>query len=343
MERVVVAMSGGVDSSVAALLACEAGADVIGVTLRLTDAVGDRGCCSIGDVDDARTVAAFLGIRHVVVDLRDEFERAVVAPYLEAHQRGWTPNPCMACNRHVKVTALAQWAERLGATRLVTGHYARLERGAEGYVLARALDRRKDQSYVLGDVPPTVLGTLWLPLGDLFKHEVRQRARIAGLPVWDKRDSQDVCFTPLGREAFVASRLGLREVSVVDETGQPTGARLPFELVTVGQRIREPGRGQRPPRYVVTKSPHRIVLGTAADLLVQEQVVDDLVSYVRPPTALRGLVQASAHGDPVRGSLTPQRVAFAQPTRRVAPGQRVVLYDDEDARVLASARVVADA
>lgn len=341
MARVVVAMSGGVDSSVAALLAREAGHDVIGVTLRLTEAVGDRGCCSLGDVEDARSVAALLGVRHVVADLRAEFNRAVVEPYLEAHRRGWTPNPCMACNRYVKVTALVAWAKRLGASRLVTGHYATVVPGAQP-MLARGRDRHKDQSYVLADVPSSVLSHLWLPLGELSKDEVRARAREAGLPVWDKRDSQDVCFTPRGRAAFVAEAVGLTEVPVRDAEGGSVGVTVPFELVTVGQRLREPGRSGSSPRYVIAKSRSGVRVGAAHELLVGTQPIEDLVSYVSRSGPLRGMLQTGAHALPIAGSLSEERVAFDELARRVAPGQRVVLYDAKE-RVLASARVVDDA
>lgn len=333
-------MSGGVDSSVAALMAREAGHDVIGVTLRLTEAAGDRGCCSVGDVEDARTVAALLGINHIVADMRAEFHRAVVEPYLDAHRRGWTPNPCMSCNRYVKVTALAAWAQRLGASRLVTGHYATVLDGSRP-MLVRGRDRRKDQSYVLADVPPEVLARLWLPLGELSKDEVRTRAHAAGLPVWDKRDSQDVCFVPHGRAAFVSAAVGLTDVPVRDVAGEPVGVTLPFELATVGQRLREPGRSGSTPRYVIAKSRTAVRVGSASDLLVAAQPIEDLVSYVPRSEPLRGLVQTAAHGVALPGSLSEAAVAFDEPARRVAPGQRVVLYDAKD-RVLASARVVDD-
>jgi len=340
-ELVVVAMSGGVDSSVAALLAREAGFDVIGVTLRLVDVEHERGCCSIGDVEDARSVAALLGIRHVVADRRALFARSVVAPYLQAHRRGLTPNPCMACNRYVKVTELAAFARRLGARWLATGHYARTEVADGHTLLARARDARKDQSYVLADVPVGILPMLRFPLGELTKDQVREHARRAGLAVWDKRDSQEVCFVEGGRAAFVGARVGLTPTPVVDETGHELPDRLPFELATVGQRVREPGVPRERQRYVLAKEPGRIRVGPAPLLETIEQPVDDLVRYDPRPLPLAGFVQVGAHAAPVAGALDGHEVRFAQPTRRVAPGQRVVLYDEAD-RVLASARVVVD-
>jgi tRNA-specific 2-thiouridylase len=340
MARVVVAMSGGVDSSVAALLAQEAGHEVIGVTLRLSGHTTDRGCCSLGDVEDARSVAALLGIRHSVIDLRERFVATVVEPYLEAHRRGWTPNPCMACNRYVKVTELARIARRLGASRLVTGHYARVLPGPRP-VLARGVDPHKDQSYVLADVAPEVLALVWLPLGSLAKGEVRERARSAGLPVWDKRDSQEVCFVPGGRAEFLAATIGLHDAVVEDNAGHTTGARLPYELVTVGQRLREPGRSRADVRYVLAKRSGTIVVGSREELLTERQPVDDLVVYEPAALGQPGWLQTSAHGAAVAGTLAATEVRFDEPARRVAPGQRVVLYDDEG-RVLASARVVDD-
>ncbi|MCH2423992.1 MAG: asparagine synthase-related protein, partial [Acidimicrobiales bacterium] len=190
---VMVAMSGGVDSSVAAALLLEAGHEVIGVTLRLWGGESDSGCCAVSDVDDARRVADALGIDHHVFNLGDDFDRDVVGPYVDDHAAGRTPNPCIECNRYIKFGRLWQRAQALGFNRLATGHHARVVVRSDGVRrIARATDPAKDQSYVLHMLGQDVLAGLLLPVGELAKAEVRRRAAAFGLRIADKPDSQDV-------------------------------------------------------------------------------------------------------------------------------------------------------
>ena len=223
-------MSGGVDSSVAAALLVEQGHDVVGATLKLWGGPSDSGCCSVADVDDARRVAQQLGIAHHVFNLTDEFERHVVDPYVEAHARGRTPNPCIECNRRIKFDRLLARSDRLGFDRLATGHHARVT--AEGGLrlrlrLRRGADPAKDQSYVLSMLDQSALGRVVFPVGDMTKDAVRAHAARLGLRTADKPDSQDVCFITSieGRAGFLAERLPFHAGEVVDTAGPPGRSR----------------------------------------------------------------------------------------------------------------------
>src|SRR6516165_7851743 len=212
--RVMVAMSGGVDSSVAAALLVEQGHEVVGATLKLWGGESDSGCCSVADVEDARRVAQQLGIEHHVFNLTDEFERHVVAPYVGEHARGRTPNPCIECNRTMKFDRLLRRADRMGFDRLATGHHARVTGGDEDgrpMRLRRGADAAKDQSYVLSMLDQHALARVVFPVGEMTKDEVRARARRLGLRTASKPDSQDVCFIGRveGRQSFLAERMAL--------------------------------------------------------------------------------------------------------------------------------------
>ena len=342
--RVLVGMSGGVDSSVAAALLLRAGHEVVGVTMRLWGGESDTGCCSVSDVDDARRVAQQLGIDHVVFNFSDEFTERVVEPYVAAHRAGITPNPCIECNRHLKFDRLHERARLLGFDAVATGHHARVGRRDDGrFTLERGADRAKDQSYVLHMVGQAELAELLLPVGEHPKSEVRRIAAELGLRTADKPDSQDVCFITStgGREQFLGRRIPLRPAPVVDTTGTTIGAVPAVELVTLGQRrgLGLPGGG--PVRYVVDidAGPDPVVVvGEADDLLVDAVTVHD-VSWVDGPVAGDVLVQVSAHGDPVAGRLDATgddsaRVAWGLRRARVAPGQSVVFYDLDDRCVL---------
>jgi tRNA-uridine 2-sulfurtransferase len=329
--RILVAMSGGVDSSVAAALLARDGHTVVGVTMKLWGGPSDSGCCSVSDVDDARRVAQQLGIPHHVFNFSDDFDDRVVEPYVAGHAAGRTPNPCIECNRHIKFDRLLARASALGFDAVATGHHAQVARTPAGsFSLLRGADPAKDQSYVLYMLGQDQLARLVLPIGSLSKSEVRSLAQSMGLRTAAKPDSQDVCFISRtgGRQAFLGARIPLRPAQVF-EAGSVVAEVPAAELVTVGQR-RGFGTGGRR-RYVlsVDADAGRIELGSIDDLLVGEIAVQDVIWVDGPPAADERLtVQSSAHGSPVAGGWVPARevVALEVPIRRVAPGQSVVLY-----------------
>jgi tRNA-specific 2-thiouridylase len=336
--RVLVAMSGGVDSSIAAARLVRAGHDVVGATLKLWGGESDTGCCSVSDVDDARRVAQQLGIDHHVFNFGDEFHDHVVAPYVRAHAEGDTPNPCIECNRHVKFERFVQRAEVLGFDAVATGHHARVVTDASGRRrLARGADRAKDQSYVLYMLAADRLAGIELPVGDTTKDDVRAEAARLGLRTAGKADSQDVCFITnrRGRGAFLAERIELHAGTIVDEHGREVGAVDAVELVTVGQR-RGLAVAVGSPRFVTAIDRERRVVqvGPADHLLDEGLGVEDVVWWDgRPPIEpVRCRVQCAAHGLAHPAVLHPSRsgarVEWVQPQRRVAAGQSAVFYDD---------------
>src|SRR5438132_5074351 len=281
--RVMVAMSGGVDSSVAAALLLEEGHDVTGVTMKLWGGESDTGCCSVSDVDDARRVARVLGIDHHVFNFGDRFDADVVAPYVSAHRRGLTPNPCIECNRHVKFDKLLVRARALGFDAIATGHHARITTLTDGTRrVARGVDRAKDQSYVLYMLAQAQLHATLLPVGEITKDEVRARASELGLPTAKKPDSQDVCFitSTVGRTGFLEKRVAFTPGRVVDGSGADVGQVDAVELVTVGQR-RGVGLtgGHGVPRYVtnVDVATATVTVGPETDLLDDEVTLRDVV------------------------------------------------------------------
>ena len=340
--RVLVAMSGGVDSSVAAALLRDEGHAVVGATLKLWGGASDSGCCSVADVEDARRVAQQLGIDHHVFNFTEDFEARVVGPYAHAHAAGRTPNPCIECNRHLKFDRLLQRAVRLGFDAVATGHHARVVPDGGRWHLRRGADAAKDQSYVLSMLGQEQLARVLLPVGELTKADVRARAAALGLRTAAKPDSQDVCFISRGggRRAFLAPRIPLRPGRVVDAaTGEEVGTVPAVELVTVGQRRGlGPGDGVRRYALSVDVASATVVAGTAADACADEVVLDaSSVSWVDRPVApgTRVLAQASAHGAAAPGVFEGAAVRWEAPQRRVAPGQTVALYDGD--RVLGAA------
>jgi tRNA-uridine 2-sulfurtransferase len=330
--RVLVAMSGGVDSSVAAALLLEQGHDVVGVTLKLWGGASDSGCCSVADVEDARRVAQQLGIDHWVFAFTDDFDARVVEPYVAAHAAGRTPNPCVECNRHLKFGRLLRRAEQLGFDAIATGHHARVVHAGGRARLYRGTDRAKDQSYVLHVVGPDELARCLFPVGEITKTEVRTRAQALGLRTADKPESQDVCFVTAtgGRTAFLGDRIGLRPGLVVDSSGAEVGRVDAVELVTVGQR-RGLGGGGGERRYAlsVDTASTTVVAGSLDELLADTIEVEDLV-WREKPVAGWLTVQCSAHGRAVEGRVVGSTVHLAQRQRRVAPGQSVVLYRGDE-------------
>jgi len=358
--RVLVAMSGGVDSSVAAALLVEQGHDVVGATLKLWGGASDSGCCSVADVEDARRVAQQLGIEHHVFNLTEEFDRHVVAPYVVEHERGRTPNPCIECNRSLKFDRLLGRAERLGFDRLATGHHARVTgHGGDGaFRLRRGADAHKDQSYVLSMLGQDALARVLFPVGDMTKERVRAHARRLGLRTAAKPDSQDVCFigSAEGRLGFLEGRMALHAAEVVDTAGRPAGSVDAVELVTVGQR-RGMGHGSDGTRRYVTHvdvAARRVTVGSAADALRPSVVLagPSLTWVDHPPSpGTRAVAQVSAHGRPVCCTVRPVDetaggendlvVHFDAPQRPVAPGQTVALYDALDPDAVVGAGIAA--
>ena len=334
-------MSGGVDSSVAAALLIEAGHDVVGVTLKLWGGESDSGCCSVADVDDARSVARRLGIEHHVFNFGDDFEEHVVAPYVADHAAGRTPNPCIECNRHLKFDRLLRRADALGFTNVATGHHARVVERLDGTRrVARGADAGKDQSYVLHMLDQAVLARVRFPVGELTKVDVRAAAARLGLATADKPDSQDVCFITAtrGRSAFLADRIPTTPGRVLDTAGAIVGVVPSVELVTIGQRhgLGLPGGG--PARYAlaVDVAAATVTVGRAEDLLT-DQVQLEQVIWVTEPVAGPLLAQVSAHGTVRPCRVEDDAIVFDEPCRRVAPGQSVVLYDGDE--VVASGQV----
>jgi tRNA-specific 2-thiouridylase len=325
--NVLVAMSGGVDSSVAAALLLDQGHEVTGCTMRLWGGESDTGCCSVADVDDARRVAQQLGIAHYVFDFSQDFEAGVVQPYVDAHLEGRTPNPCIECNRTIKFDRLLRRADRLGFDAVATGHHARVVHDGR-WRLRRAADAAKDQSYVLHMLDQDALARTRLPIGDLDKTEVRRRAAQLGLRTADKPDSQDVCFiTRGGRRRFLERRIALTTVPVVDG-GEVVGSAT-RELVTIGQRRGLDLGGAAAPRYVLDVRSDAVVVGHVDDLVVDRVELTHL-TWVDGPADGAVLVQSSAHGRPRGARIDGSVVTFDEPVRRIAPGQSVVLYDGDD-------------
>jgi tRNA-specific 2-thiouridylase len=304
--------------------------------MKLWGGPSDTGCCSVADVDDARRVAQQLGIDHYVFNFSDEFDRQVVEPYVAEHAAGRTPNPCIECNRHLKFDRLLARAAQLGFDAVATGHYARVVAEPEGkWSLRRGRDADKDQSYVLHMLSQAQLARILLPVGEMTKPEVREVAARLGLRTASKPDSQDVCFISRsgGRQAFLGSRIGLRPGRVVDQSGSVVGAVPAVELVTIGQRKGlglDPGPDASGPRYVVgvDMTGASVTVGPLDALLVTEIAIRDAAWVDGSPAPNERLeVQVSAHGRPVPATWSPPgSVMVAEPIRRVAPGQSVVLY-----------------
>jgi tRNA-uridine 2-sulfurtransferase len=338
--KVLAAMSGGVDSSVAAARLLAAGHEVVGVTMKLWGGESDTGCCSVSDVDDARRVAQQLGIDHHVWNFGDDFDARVVEPYVDAHRRGVTPNPCIECNRHLKFDRLLRRALAVGFDAVATGHHARIVGRADGSRrLARGADAAKDQSYVLYVLGQEALARTLLPVGEVTKDEVRAEAAALGLRTAGKADSQDVCFitSTAGRHGFLGRRLDLHPGTVVDDAGRPVGRVDAVELVTVGQRRGLGLAGGGAPRYAVEVDvPGATVRVGPERLLRRASTVLDAVVWAGGPVAGPVAAQCSAHGRAHPATAVPDattgtvEVRFATPQRRVAAGQSVVLYQGDE-------------
>jgi tRNA-specific 2-thiouridylase len=340
-DRVIVAMSGGVDSSVAAALLVESGAETIGVTMRLSES-GSR-CCSLEDADDARRVAERLGIRFYVANYAEAFGREVIEDFADTYLAGRTPIPCVACNKRFKFDHLLERAKAFGADRVATGHYARVTHDEEtGQArLFRSVNREKDQSYFLFPLDQEQLRAASFPIGEMSKEHVRERARHLGLGTADKPESQEICFVPDGNYADVVERIRpeakMLHGDILDEAGEVLGQHRGIHRFTVGQRH---GLGISSNRrlYVIRLDPRlrHVIVGDVSDLDCREAKIDQMnwISGHPPSETIRVRVQVrhrhtavSARVDPVGDSSAVVR--FDEPVRAVAPGQAAVFYDAE--------------
>jgi tRNA-uridine 2-sulfurtransferase len=329
--KVMVMMSGGVDSSVTAALLRDAGHDVTGVTLKLWGGESDSGCCSVSDVEDARRVAAQLDIPHYVFNFADGFEANVVAPYAAAYEHGRTPNPCVECNRTMKFGRALERARQLGFDAVATGHHARVVDTPLGLAIGRGADVAKDQSYVLYMLTSEQLRDTLLPVGELTKSEVRERASALGLRTATKPESMDVCFiTKGGREAFLGARIARKPGALVTTDGTELGRHDGIDAFTIGQRRGlAVAVGER--RYVTDIAPATgtVTLGTRDDLLRDRVALTDAMWTFGAPPAGDVRAQSRAHGEPVRARVEGDVVEFDRPQPRIAPGQVVALYRDD--------------
>jgi len=342
--RALVAMSGGVDSSVAAALMLDAGYDVVGVTLKQWEGPAGEmptaGCCTVADAEDARRAAAQLDIPYYVLDYVEEFRAAVVDRFGEAYMEGRTPNPCIECNRTVRFNALLDRTDELDCDVLVTGHHARVDRTGGRFRLRKATDTTKDQSYVLHMLGQAELARIQLPVGEMTKVEVREVARSLGLRTADKPDSQDICFVGQGdyrdflRQHFPdAARPG----TIVDTTGEVLGTHEGSVDFTIGQR-KGLGVALGEPRYVVDIEPKTatVMIGRKDDLLVagcQVTGVSLISGADAPPSDVD--VKLRYRARPVAAKVVPQadaswQVMFDEPQDGVAPGQAAVLYAGDE-------------
>jgi tRNA-specific 2-thiouridylase len=342
-DRTLVAMSGGVDSAVAALLVAREGAQAVGITLELwsdQENDGEASCCSAQAVRGAREVAHGLGMAHLSIDLRAEFRAGVVDPWLSDHEAGETPNPCVRCNGNVRLDAMLELAERLGARTLATGHYARVVNGPPAPLLRMAEDPGKDQSYVLAALAPESLARLRFPLGAMRKAQVRELAAAAGLAVANRRDSQDLCFLAGTRQGAFLERhggLGERRGKIVDSQGRVLGEHAGAHVFTVGQRhgLGLGGGGVGGPLYVLATdtSKSTVTVGPRAELLSDGVRVREVTLH-RDGGCVDGVkvrsrgrrLECRLAGEVGAGRHEHLSVELKEPAERTAPGQFACLY-----------------
>jgi tRNA-specific 2-thiouridylase len=341
-KRVAVAMSGGVDSSLAAALLIEAGYEVVGVTMQIWPSAQPAfgGCCGLEAVEDAKRVAYKLGFPHYVMNLRDIFTRMVITDFCREYSLGRTPNPCIRCNQYIKFDALLERIKQLDADFIATGHYARIEQSPDGYRLLKAVDQTKDQSYFLYTLGQKELQHLLLPLGNLRKVEVRELAAKLSLSVSTKRDSQDVCFVPDNDyRSFLASRIPLKSGDIIDTEGKVLGKHKGLAQYTVGQRQGLGLASNR--RLYVTKldaTSNRLVVGTK-DQLLGDTLIANKLSWVSgkvssEPISIMAKVRYKSPETTASLRLKNgvAEVQFYQPQWAITPGQSVAFYQGDVVR-----------
>lgn len=345
MKKALIAMSGGVDSSLAAKLMVEQGYECIGCTMKLyqNEDIGierSRTCCSLDDVEDARSVAYKLGMPFYVFNFTDAFRRTVIRKFIDSYEKGITPNPCIDCNRYMKFDKLYERAKILGCDYIVTGHYARIEEHNGKFLLKKALDETKDQSYVLYSMTQEQLAHTMFPLGNKRKTEVRQIAEKAGFINADKPDSQDICFVPNGDYAGVIERqTGHKSVpgNFVDKQGNVRGKHKGVIHYTIGQR-KGLGISSSEPLYVCAICPQsgNIVLGSHDDLFGTETDAADFnwISGAVPQDPFRCKAKIRYRQPEQWATVTPTgedtvHIVFDTPQRAITPGQAAVLYDGD--------------
>lgn len=347
--RVVVAMSGGVDSSLTAALLVHKGYDVIGVTMQIWDkdvsdeASDERGCCSLSAVGDARRVADTLGIPYYVLNFREMFEETVVQYFIREYGMGKTPNPCIACNRYVKFEGLLNKSLGLGAQYVATGHYARIayDDQAGRYILSKGIDNTKDQSYALYHLNQNTLKHFLMPLGDYRKTQTRQMAAELGLSVANKPDSQEICFVPDDDyKSFLADKSPelLKPGYIVDTAGNIIGRHQGLPLYTIGQR-KGLGLAAGKPLYVVELDyqNNKVVVGDNQEVFSSELIAEDLnfilFDELKSPLRVAAKIRYSAKEAEANVVPLPNgqvRVIFETPQRAITPGQSIVFYEAEN-------------